>query len=571
MSKKRLAKSICCLLLCAVLLVPLLRYVSADNTREMRETLIYEFLRDEMGFGTNAEAIACGILANINAEVGGSAHNYDPTLYVNDSNGIYSYGICMWNGRRDEIINYIYQSDTQAKITGYCARKGYTQDDQYLLVGQLYFLKHDLYESGNFNDTMSRILAVENTPEGAYYVGFTFCFWYERPATQSASGYKRGINARDTFWPKYVGTAETITTANTTLTVSDAVYPAGFYGALPSFVLRGTVNSNKPILNVTATAYDAAGNVGTTYTRDWYYRTYNMKWDGMDSNIKFGKLANGSYHYIVTATDYDNKVHTVVDAVFHIGCKTSCIVTYDTDGASALSAVGANFGDSITLPAAPTKTGYIFAGWSDGTAVYQAGDSYRVLNSKVTLTALWTACEHQYDEGTVTAEPTCTADGVMTYTCTVCGETKTEPIPAAGHRFGEDWHYDTANHWQVCTCGETGTPESHSFTDTVTPATPEAQGYTTHTCTVCAYSYQDSYTDYSGIPVEEPFAPGDVNGDGYLDGDDLTLLNRYLTGGTGLSDEAMAAANVDGDEAVNAADAVALARLLLAGTPESEE
>ncbi|MCD8147073.1 MAG: 5'-nucleotidase C-terminal domain-containing protein [Clostridiales bacterium] len=41
-------------------------------------------------------------------------------------------------------------------------------------------------------------------------------------------------------------------------------------------------------------------------------------------------------------------------------------------------------------------------------------------------------CSHVWDEGTVTTEATATEDGVMTYTCTVCGETKTEAIPATG-------------------------------------------------------------------------------------------------------------------------------------------
>lgn len=38
--------------------------------------------------------------------------------------------------------------------------------------------------------------------------------------------------------------------------------------------------------------------------------------------------------------------------------------------------------------------------------------------------------EHNWDEGVVTVEPTTTA-GVMTYTCSVCGGTKTEEIPPA--------------------------------------------------------------------------------------------------------------------------------------------
>lgn len=39
---------------------------------------------------------------------------------------------------------------------------------------------------------------------------------------------------------------------------------------------------------------------------------------------------------------------------------------------------------------------------------------------------------HTWDDGEVTAEPTETEDGETTYTCEVCGETKTEEIPATG-------------------------------------------------------------------------------------------------------------------------------------------
>ncbi len=44
-----------------------------------------------------------------------------------------------------------------------------------------------------------------------------------------------------------------------------------------------------------------------------------------------------------------------------------------------------------------------------------------------------TPCTHTYGEPSVTTEPTCTAKGSQTLTCTLCGETKTEEIPALGH------------------------------------------------------------------------------------------------------------------------------------------
>ena len=42
-------------------------------------------------------------------------------------------------------------------------------------------------------------------------------------------------------------------------------------------------------------------------------------------------------------------------------------------------------------------------------------------------------CKHDWDEGKVTKEPTCTEKGEKTFTCTKCPATKTEDIPALGH------------------------------------------------------------------------------------------------------------------------------------------
>ena len=44
-------------------------------------------------------------------------------------------------------------------------------------------------------------------------------------------------------------------------------------------------------------------------------------------------------------------------------------------------------------------------------------------------------CSHTWNNGKVTKAATCTANGVKTYTCTACGETKTETIKATGHSY----------------------------------------------------------------------------------------------------------------------------------------
>ena len=71
-------------------------------------------------------------------------------------------------------------------------------------------------------------------------------------------------------------------------------------------------------------------------------------------------------------------------------------VTYNSQGGSSAGTASWTTATSLTLPAAPTRTGYTFAGWydasSNGTRVGSAGASYSPANtSDFTLYAQWTA------------------------------------------------------------------------------------------------------------------------------------------------------------------------------------
>ena len=44
---------------------------------------------------------------------------------------------------------------------------------------------------------------------------------------------------------------------------------------------------------------------------------------------------------------------------------------------------------------------------------------------------------HNWDAGVITTEPTCTERGEKTFTCSICGNTKTEKVSATGHSYGE--------------------------------------------------------------------------------------------------------------------------------------
>ena len=46
-------------------------------------------------------------------------------------------------------------------------------------------------------------------------------------------------------------------------------------------------------------------------------------------------------------------------------------------------------------------------------------------------------CDNHWDQGKITMEPTCTENGEKTFTCIICGNTKTETVSATGHSYGE--------------------------------------------------------------------------------------------------------------------------------------
>lgn len=94
---------------------------------------------------------------------------------------------------------------------------------------------------------------------------------------------------------------------------------------------------------------------------------------------------------------------------------------------------------------------------------------------------------HSWDNGEITQKPTCTETGVRVYTCTVCGETKTETVGASGHSY--EGKSDEASHWQECSvCGDKTEEASHSYGEwtVVKPATDNDDGLKERYCTVCS-------------------------------------------------------------------------------------
>ena len=168
--------------------------------------------------------------------------------------------------------------------------------------------------------------------------------------------------------------------------------------------------------------------------------------------------------------------------------------TFDADGKWQ--------GYTVSSKGACLHTGY---GTTENTVPATCGEAGRVdticsnCGEVISTKEIPATGEHTWDNGTVTTEPTENEPGVRTYTCTICGATKTAPIPATGTH---DYQFTrtvaptcTAGGYDLYTCSGCGATEKRNPTDALghkwdsgkvtTEPTETAPGVRTYTCTVC--------------------------------------------------------------------------------------
>lgn len=168
--------------------------------------------------------------------------------------------------------------------------------------------------------------------------------------------------------------------------------------------------------------------------------------------------------------------------------------TFDADGKWQ--------GYTVSSKGACLHTGY---GTTENTVPATCGEAGRVdticsnCGEVISTKEIPATGEHTWDNGTVTTEPTENEPGVRTYTCAVCGATKTAPIPATG---AHDYQFTrtvaptcTAGGYDLYTCSGCGATEKRNSKPALghkwdsgkvtTEPTETAPGVRTYTCTVC--------------------------------------------------------------------------------------
>ena len=194
---------------------------------------------------------------------------------------------------------------------------------------------------------------------------------------------------------------------------------------------------------------------------DVYYTGTEAQWNAIEIGHANDALINATKHYNAEIHDFGAWTVTKAATCTETGLRTRACT--DAGCSKVETAVIPALGHTEAVDAAKAAT-------CTETGLTE-GKHCSVCGAILTVQEKTDALGHAWDNGKVTKEPTETETGVKTFTCTRCGETKTEVIPALSHE--------------------------HSYKAVVTAPTCTAKGYTTHTC-ACGDSYVDTYTDALG-------------------------------------------------------------------------
>ena len=230
--------------------------------------------------------------------------------------------------------------------------------------------------------------------------------------------------------------------------------------------------------------------------------------EGSSIEPAFQNLTGASYRCART----DNR--TAADVLFALLSQNK----YDYQG-NGYYVTGITDPNGVTLSSGDKRFGS-WSGWlftvngempilryENGEPIYATLDSYYVKKDDV-IRLYYVACptadgHHIWNDGEVTKAAACTEDGEMTYTCTMCGDQKTEVIPATGHDWGQPvWSWNgTESASAVFTCGNdashTQTLPAAVTSQVTTQPGCESTGVRTYTAAVTfeGQTYTDTKTE----------------------------------------------------------------------------
>ena len=237
---------------------------------------------------------------------------------------------------------------------------------------------------------------------------------------------------------------------------------------------------------------------------------------------------------------WDSGIVTTKPDCIHAGVRTYTCTDCGATKTETIPATGEHTFVTKEIPATCTTGGYIQCTCSVcGTT--QRYDASEPLG-------------HKWNSGQVTTKPTEDMAGVRTYTCTVCGDTKTETIPATGvhvHTWQLTKHVPAActeDGYDLYTCAKCGAVEhrnevaafGHKMNagEVVIKPTATTSGVRVYTCSVCGETKAETIpaTGLPGTCPGGPTCPGyafrdmPVPADWSHEGLDYCIYRGYVAG-----------------------------------------
>lgn len=172
--------------------------------------------------------------------------------------------------------------------------------------------------------------------------------------------------------------------------------------------------------------------------------------------------------------------------------------------------------------------------------------------------------EHSWDAGKVTKAANCTEKGIRTYTCQSCNITRTEDIPALGHKIVTDAAVAATcetdgktegSHCSVCgtvlTAQKTVKATGHNWDEgkITQEATCEKSGVKTYTCKTCKKTKTEEINALGHKIVTDPAVAATCEKDGKTEGSHCSVCSKVFveqdvipaTGHTPVTDPAVVA------------------------------
>ena len=205
---------------------------------------------------------------------------------------------------------------------------------------------------------------------------------------------------------------------------------------------------------------------------------------------------------------WDAGVVTTKPDCIHAGVRTYTCTDCGATKTETIPATGEHTFVAKEIPATCTTGGYILCTCS-ACGTTQRYDASEPLG-------------HKWNSGKVTTKPTEDMAGVRTYTCTVCGDTKTETIPATGVHM-HTWQLTkrvpaacTEDGYDLYTCAKCGAVEyrnevaafGHKMNagEVVIKPTATTSGVRVYTCSVCGETKAETIPA-TGLPSTCPGGP----------------------------------------------------------------